>query len=93
VPDWPEDKGPDWYPRRTGLLGDWGYGVDCSDAMSRQRDNSCVVTVSILYISCCTSGSLISNFTGYLPFPGSANHGMGSRAFVGWRVHRALRTA
>ncbi|KIM63736.1 hypothetical protein SCLCIDRAFT_91712, partial [Scleroderma citrinum Foug A] len=41
VPDWPEDKGPDWYLRQTGLLGDWGYGMDCSDGMSRQRDNSC----------------------------------------------------
>ena len=71
----------------------WGYGMDCSDGMSRQRDNSCFVTVSILCISCCTSSSLIPNSTGYLSFPGSANHGMGSRASMGWRVHGSLRTA
>ena len=49
--------------------------------------------VSILCISCCTSGSLIPNSTGYLSFPGSANHGMGSRASMGWRVHGSLCTA
>ena len=52
VPDWPEANGPNWYPRRTGILGDWGYGMDCSDGMSRQRDNSCFITVSILRINC-----------------------------------------
>ena len=48
VPDWPENKGPEWYPKRTGLLGDWGYGEDVSDKSSRQMDDSCPITVRIL---------------------------------------------
>ena len=31
VPDWPEDKGPDLYPRQTGLLG------DCIRKMKKKR--------------------------------------------------------
>ncbi|KAI6097876.1 hypothetical protein F5141DRAFT_1011168, partial [Pisolithus sp. B1] len=46
VPDWPKDKGPGWYPKRTGLLGDWGYGKDVDSNTSAQRDDSCVIAVS-----------------------------------------------
>lgn len=45
VPDWPKDKGLHWYPKRTGLLGDWGYAADVSGKSSR-RDNSCFITLS-----------------------------------------------
>ena len=48
VPDWPENKEPEWYPKRTGLLGDWGYGEDVSNKSSRQRDDSCPIMVRIL---------------------------------------------
>ncbi|KAI5984101.1 hypothetical protein EDC04DRAFT_2591330 [Pisolithus marmoratus] len=40
VPDWPKDKGPGWYPKQMGLLGNWGYGKDFSSNPSVQRDNS-----------------------------------------------------
>ncbi|KAI6169951.1 hypothetical protein EDD17DRAFT_1749148 [Pisolithus thermaeus] len=43
VPDWPKDKGPGWYSKRTGLLGDWGYGKDVDSNTSAQRDDSCVI--------------------------------------------------
>ncbi|KAI6012231.1 hypothetical protein EDC04DRAFT_3094469 [Pisolithus marmoratus] len=44
VPDWPKDKRSGWYPKRTGLLGDWGYGEDFNSNTSAQRDNSYVIT-------------------------------------------------
>ncbi|KAI6118939.1 hypothetical protein EDD16DRAFT_1584080, partial [Pisolithus croceorrhizus] len=44
VPDWPKEKGPGWYPKRSGLLGDWGYGKDFDGNTLAQRDNSCVIT-------------------------------------------------
>ncbi|KAI6112918.1 hypothetical protein F5141DRAFT_1002968 [Pisolithus sp. B1] len=28
VPDWPTDKPSDWYPKRSGMTGDWGFGRD-----------------------------------------------------------------
>ncbi|KAI5985601.1 hypothetical protein EDD15DRAFT_2175691, partial [Pisolithus albus] len=31
---WPEDKGPGWYPKQTGLLSDWGYSKDFSTFQS-----------------------------------------------------------
>ncbi|KAI5983039.1 hypothetical protein EDD15DRAFT_2179657, partial [Pisolithus albus] len=42
--DWPEDKGPGWYPKQTGLLSDWGYSKDFSSNASAQRDSLCVST-------------------------------------------------
>ncbi|KAI6043432.1 hypothetical protein EDC04DRAFT_2600107 [Pisolithus marmoratus] len=42
--NWPEDKDLKWYPKQTGMLGDWGYGEDFGGHLSRQRDDSCSVT-------------------------------------------------
>ncbi|KAI5993338.1 hypothetical protein EDD15DRAFT_2167325, partial [Pisolithus albus] len=28
VPEWPTDKPSDWYPKRSGMTGDWGFGRD-----------------------------------------------------------------
>ncbi|KAI6045517.1 hypothetical protein EDC04DRAFT_2559544, partial [Pisolithus marmoratus] len=39
VPDWLKDKGPCWYPKQMGLLGNWGYGKDFSSNPSVQREN------------------------------------------------------
>ncbi|KIM61136.1 hypothetical protein SCLCIDRAFT_95426, partial [Scleroderma citrinum Foug A] len=44
VPDLPSDKGLRWYPKRTGLLGDWGYAADVSGKTSSERDHSCFIT-------------------------------------------------
>ena len=49
VPDWPSDKGPRWYPKQMGLLGDWGYAMDVSGKTSSKRDHSCFITVSIIH--------------------------------------------
>ncbi|KIM66654.1 hypothetical protein SCLCIDRAFT_110160, partial [Scleroderma citrinum Foug A] len=49
VRNWPSDKGPRWYPKWMGLLGDWGYAMDVSGKTSSKRDHSCFITVSIIH--------------------------------------------
>ena len=41
IPDWPVEKGT--YPRRAGMLGDWGYGADL-----RKENSVWQITVSVL---------------------------------------------
>ena len=46
VPDWPEGDDPNIYPRRPGVLGDWGLGQDVSPNPISGSNTDGFITVS-----------------------------------------------
>lgn len=52
VPDWPDENDPKCYPRRPGVLGDWGLGQDVSPTPAAGSNSEGFITVSPLALSC-----------------------------------------